>query len=174
MIAWRIKIDTRKFEAAVQRKMARFPENVDKAVQSLIRDADTDLHTATAKLNPPMETSTVRVRVGTYQLISNDIRWFSLNYGVRRHDISAHTSKGMIFPWANSRKRGEHIGRTMPNRLFPGNGEGNDTYKSGASTTVFHTTIDHPGVKPRKYRQMLVRKYKKLVRPRIISALRNV
>lgn len=169
-----LRIQTRRFEEAIQRKMAKFPEKVDRAAKSIIDDATADLNNALSKLNPPLKTEVEHSGRGNYLLISTDIRWFSLNYGVKRHEISAKAgnTKGMIFPWANSRQRGEHVARTQ--RAFvPGPGEGNDTYKSGASMTYGWRKVDHPGVRARNYKGLLRRKYRPLLKPRVIAALRN-
>ncbi len=166
-----IVVDRSKFDKAIGAKLDKFKENADKAILSGVRDADKDLHTATAKFTTPLSTVIDKKRLGTYDLICGDPRYLWLNKGTRPHTITAHTSMGMTFPWARSRQRGEHIAKTARS-LKPGRGSG-DTYKSGTSQVAGLEKVQHPGIKPRNWSGILGRKYRKEIIARVRRALRN-
>lgn len=166
-----IVIDRSKFGPAIAAKLDRFKENADKAIYSGVVAARGDLEQATAKFTTPIETNIDKRRLGSYDLISPDPRYLWLNRGTKRHDIRAHTDRGMTFPWANSRQRGEHLAKTSRS-LWPGPGNG-DSYRSGASRVGGLMIVDHPGIKARNWSGILRRKYSKEIPARVIRALRN-
>jgi len=167
-----IQFDLSDFEAAVQDKIKRTETAIDRVANSLLVDANTDLQTATQKFSDPLSTAIHRKSLGNYDLLCGDKRFLWLDKGTKEHSIDAHSALGMSFPWASNRKRGQHIPKTSRS-LKPGAGSG-DTYKSGSSWVSRVMHVDHPGIKPRNWSGILLRKYRKEAVGRVIRALRNV
>lgn len=167
-----VTVDRKQFDQAVARRLSRFRLAADTAVKDVVGDADADLQYATSNFSSPLKTSIQKDGFADYKLVCYDRRWMFLNRGTKPHTITAHTERGMVFGWARSRKRGEHIAKTRA-ALSPGKGRG-DQYKSGTSQTTGLDSVSHPGVKARDWTGLLKRKYRKEARLRVLRALRNV